>query len=171
MAREIKGLTLEEWERYHQFHFPINNLKKIHDRIVRPTIEGLQKDNIPYVGFVFIGLIKVGEEPYVIEYNVRMGDPETQVVLPRIKNDLAELLLAAAEKRLSQIEIEIDNRSATTVVAVSGGYPEDYLKGKEISGLQKVKDSNVFHAGTIIKNGKTITNGGRVLAVTSFGKS
>ena len=142
--------------------------KKIHDRIVRPTIEGLQKDNIPYVGFVFIGLIKVGEEPYVIEYNVRMGDPETQVVLPRIKNDLAELLLAAAEKRLSQIEIEIDNRSATTVVAVSGGYPEDYLKGKEISGLQKVKDSNVFHAGTIIKNGKKITNGGRVLAVTSF---
>ena len=145
--------------------------KKIHDRIVRPTIEGLQKDNIPYVGFVFIGLIKVGEEPYVIEYNVRMGDPETQVVLPRIKNDLAELLMATAEKRLSQIEIEIDNRSATTVVAVSGGYPEDYLKGKEISGLQKVQDSNVFHAGTIIKNGKTITNGGRVLAVTSFGEN
>ena len=145
--------------------------KKIHDRIVRPTIEGLQKDNIPYVGFVFIGLIKVGEEPYVIEYNVRMGDPETQVVLPRIKNDLAELLLAAAEKRLSQIKIEIDNRSASTVVAVSGGYPEDYLKGKEINGLQKVQDSNVFHAGTIIKNGKTITNGGRVLAVTSFGEN
>ena len=130
--------------------------KKIHDRIVRPTIEGLQKDNIPYVGFVFIGLIKVGEEPYVIEYNVRMGDPETQVVLPRIKNDLAELLLAAAEKRLSQIEIEIDNRSATTVVAVSGGYPEDYLKGKEISGLQKVQDSNVFHAGTIIRMEKQL---------------
>ena len=145
--------------------------KKIHDRIVRPTIEGLQKDNIPYVGFVFIGLIKVGEEPYVIEYNVRMGDPETQVVLPRIKNDLAELLMATAEKRLSQIEIEIDNRSATTVVAVSGGYPEDYLKGKEINGLQKVKDSNVFHAGTIIRNGKTITNGGRVLAVTSYGQN
>ena len=145
--------------------------KKIHDRIVRPTIEGLQKDNIPYVGFVFIGLIKVGEEPYVIEYNVRMGDPETQVVLPRIKNDLAELLMATAEKRLSQIEIEIDNRSATTVVAVSGGYPEDYLKGKEINGLQKVQDSNVFHAGTIIRNGKTITNGGRVLAVTSYGQN
>ena len=145
--------------------------KKIHDRIVRPTIEGLQKDNIPYVGFVFIGLIKVGEEPYVIEYNVRMGDPETQVVLPRIKNDLAELLMATAEKRLSQIEIEIDNRSATTVVAVSGGYPQDYLKGKEINGLQKVQDSNVFHAGTIIRNGKTITNGGRVLAVTSYGQN
>ena len=145
--------------------------KKIDDRIVRPTIEGLQKDNIPYVGFVFIGLIKVEEEPYVIEYNVRMGDPETQVVLPRIKNDLAELLMAAAEKRLSQIEMEIDNRSATTVVAVSGGYPEDYLKGKEINGLHKVQDSNVFHAGTIIRNGKTITNGGRVLAVTSFGEN
>ena len=144
--------------------------QKIHDRIVRPTIEGLHKDNIPYVGFVFIGLIKVGEEPYVIEYNVRMGDPETQVVLPRVKNDLGELLLATAEGRLSQIEIEIDDRSYTTIVAVSGGYPEGYQKGKEITGLEKVKGCNVFHAGTTVREKKTFTIGGRVLAVTSFGE-
>ena len=142
--------------------------QKIHDRIVRPTIEGLHKDNIPYVGFVFIGLIKVGEEPYVIEYNVRMGDPETQVVLPRVKNDLGELLLATAEGRLSQIEIEIDDRSYTTIVAVSGGYPEGYQKGKEITGLEKVKGCNVFHAGTTVREKKTFTIGGRVLAVTSY---
>lgn len=144
--------------------------QKIHDRIVKPTIEGLHKDNIPYVGFVFIGLIKVGEEPYVIEYNVRMGDPETQVVLPRVKNDLGELLLATAEGRLSQIEIETDDHSFTTIVAVSGGYPEGYKKGKEITGLKKVKGSNVFHAGTVVNEGKIFTNGGRVLAVTSHGE-
>jgi phosphoribosylamine--glycine ligase len=144
--------------------------QKIHDRIVKPTIEGLHKDNIPYVGFVFIGLIKVGEEPYVIEYNVRMGDPETQVVLPRVKNDLGELLLATAEGRLSQIEIETDDHSFTTIVAVSGGYPEGYKKGKEITGLKKVKGSNVFHAGTAVNEGKIFTNGGRVLAVTSHGE-
>jgi phosphoribosylamine--glycine ligase len=144
--------------------------QKIHDRIVKPTIEGLNKDNIPYVGFVFIGLIKVGEEPYVIEYNVRMGDPETQVVLPRVKNDLGELLLATAEGRLSQIEIETDDHSFTTIVAVSGGYPEGYQKGKEITGLKKVKGSNVFHAGTVVNEGKIFTNGGRVLAITSHGE-
>ena len=144
--------------------------QKIHDRIVRPTIEGLHKDNIPYVGFVFIGLIKVGEEPYVIEYNVRMGDPETQVVLPRVKNDLGELLLATAEGRLSQIEIEIDDRSYTTIVAVSGGYPDGYQKGKEITGLKKVKGCNIFHAGTTVNEGKTFTIGRRVLAVTSYGE-
>ena len=144
--------------------------KKIQDRIVKPTIKGLLEDNIPYLGFLFIGLIKVGEEPYVIEYNVRMGDPETQVVLPRIKNDFVELLLATAEGRLSQIEIEIDDLSATTVVAVSGGYPEEYQKGKKITGLEKVKGSIVFHAGTTVKEGKIVTDGGRVLAVTSYGE-
>ena len=144
--------------------------QKIQDRIVKPTIKGLLDDNIPYLGFLFIGLIKVGEEPYVIEYNVRMGDPETQVVLPRIKNDFVELLLATAEGRLSQIEIEIDDLSVTTVVAVSGGYPQEYQKGKKITGLEKVKGSIVFHAGTTVKEGKIVTNGGRVLAVTSYGE-
>ena len=144
--------------------------KKIQERIVKPTIKGLHKDEIPYLGFLFIGLIKVGEEPYVIEYNVRLGDPETQVVLPRIKNDFGELLLATAKGRLSQIEIQIDDRYATTVVAVSKGYPGDYQKGKKITGLEKVKGSIVFQAGTILKEGKIVTDGGRVLAVTSFGK-
>ena len=144
--------------------------QKIQDRIVKPTIKGLLEDNIPYLGFLFIGLIKVGEEPYVIEYNVRMGDPETQVVLPRIKNDFVELLLATAEGRLSQIEIEIDDLSATTIVAVSGGYPQEYQKGKKITGLEKVKGSIVFHAGTTVKEGKIVTDGGRVLAVTSYGE-
>ena len=144
--------------------------QKIQDRIVKPTIKGLLNDNIPYLGFLFIGLIKVGEEPYVIEYNVRMGDPETQVVLPRIKNDFVELLLATGEGRLSQIKIEIDDLSATTVVAVSGGYPGEYQKGKKIKGLEKVKGSIVFHAGTIVQDGKIVTDGGRVLAVTSFGE-
>jgi phosphoribosylamine--glycine ligase len=144
--------------------------QKIQDRIVKPTIKGLLDDNIPYLGFLFIGLIKVGEEPYVIEYNVRMGDPETQVVLPRIKNDFVELLLATAEGRLSQVEIEIDDLSVTTVVVVSGGYPQEYQKGKKITGLEKVKGSIVFHAGTTVKEGKIVTNGGRVLAVTSYGE-
>ena len=144
--------------------------KKIQERIVKPTINGLHKDEISYLGFLFIGLIKVGEEPYVIEYNVRLGDPETQVVLPRIKNDFGELLLATVKGCLSQIEIQIDDRYATTVVAVSGGYPEEYQKGKKITGLEKVKGSIVFHAGTIVKEGKIVTNGGRVLAVTSYGE-
>ncbi len=146
--------------------------QKIEDRIVKPTIEGLKKDNIPYVGFVFIGLIKVaGDEPKVIEYNVRMGDPETEVVFPRIKNDLGEVLQAVAEKRLNEIDLDIDERSATTVIAVSGGYPEHYEKGKEILGLGSVQDSIVFHAGTKNVDGKTVSAGGRVLAVTSYGNS
>ena len=144
--------------------------KKIQERIVKPTIKGLHKDEIPYLGFLFIGLIKVGDEPYVIEYNVRLGDPETQVVLPRIKNDFGELLLATVKGCLSQIEIQIDDRYATTVVAVSKGYPGDYQKGNKITGLEKVKGSIVFQAGTILKEGKIVTDGGRVLAVTSLGK-
>ena len=144
--------------------------EKIQEKIVKPTVEGLRKDNIPYIGFIFIGLIKVGDEPYVIEYNVRMGDPETQVVLPRIKNDFGDLLYATAQGRLSEMAIEIDERAATTVVAVSGGYPGDYQKGMAITGMEKVTESVVFHAGTTQKQGKTLTNGGRVLAVTSYGK-
>ncbi len=145
-------------------------MQKIEQRIVNPTVEGLKKDNLPYVGFIFIGLIKVGDNPKVIEYNVRMGDPETEVVMPRIKSDLVDVLLAMAQGNLNKIELEIDDRAATTVMAVSGGYPEAYQKGKEISGIDEIKDSLVFHAGTKQdENGKVLTNGGRVIAITSFG--
>lgn len=144
-------------------------MDKIERQIVKPTVEGLKKDNIPYKGFIFIGLIKVGEEPKVIEYNVRMGDPETEVVLPRIKNDFVEVLQAVANGTLKDIDLQLDNRTAATVMTVSGGYPGAYEKGKEIKGLASVKNSLVFHAGTTNKEAKVVTNGGRVMAVTSFG--
>src|SRR5690554_3239439 len=143
-------------------------MKKIEDRIVKPTINGLAKENIDYKGFVFIGLIKVNNEPYVIEYNVRMGDPKTEVVLPRIKTDLIALFEATYSQNLNNINIEIDERAAATVMLVSGGYPEDYEKGKEISDLENVEGSIVFHAGTKSENGKILSNGGRVMAVTSL---
>lgn len=146
-------------------------LEKIENRIVKPTIAGLQKDGIPYKGFVFIGLINVKGEPIVIEYNVRMGDPETEVVIPRIKSDLVELFQAVADQKLNEVTLEIDERSATTIMVVSGGYPEEYEKGKVISGIEKVTDSIVFHAGTKMQNGEIVSNGGRVLTVTSYGSN
>jgi phosphoribosylamine--glycine ligase len=146
-------------------------LEKIETRIVKPTIEGFQKDGIEYKGFVFIGLIIVKGEPIVIEYNVRMGDPETEVVIPRLKSDLVELFQAVADEKLDEVTLEIDERSATTIMVVSGGYPEDYEKGKVILGIEKVADSIVFHAGTKLENGQVVSNGGRVLAVTSFGEN
>jgi phosphoribosylamine--glycine ligase len=144
-------------------------LEKIESRIVKPTIEGLQKDGIVYKGFVFIGLINVKGEPIVIEYNVRMGDPETEVVIPRLKSDLVELFMAVADGTLNEVTLEIDSRSATTIVVVSGGYPEHFEKGKVISGIENVSESIVFHAGTKTENGSVVSNGGRVLAVTSYG--
>ena len=146
-------------------------MQKIEDQIVIPTINGLKNDNIEYKGFVFIGLIKVGDDPFVIEYNVRMGDPETEVVIPRIKSDLVALFQAVATEKLSDFEFELDERTAATIVVVSGGYPEEFEKGKEISGLDHNTESLVFHAGTKEENGKIVSNGGRVLAVTSFGNT
>lgn len=146
-------------------------LKKIEERIVKPTILGLQKDNLPYKGFIFIGLIKVGDEPKVIEYNVRMGDPETEVVLPRLKNDFVQILQSIAKGTLDSIELDIDTRAATTIMLVSGGYPEAYEKGKEITGLCNLSNSIPFHAGAKLDNTKVITSGGRVLAMTSLGKT
>ncbi len=145
-------------------------MQKIEDRIVKPTVKGLKEENIDYKGFLFIGLIKVKEEPYVIEYNVRMGDPETEVVLPRLKSDLIDLFQKTWNSKLDEASLEIDERAAATVMTVSGGYPESYEKGKVISGISEIKDSIVFHAGTIKEEDKIVTSGGRVIALTSFGK-
>ena len=144
-------------------------MQKVTERIIIPTVNGIAEDELGYKGFVFIGLIKVGEEPYVIEYNCRMGDPETEVVLPRLENDLLELLVALSEGRLNEMEIKISKKAATTIMLVSGGYPEAYEKGKVINGFEEVADSILFHAGTKQAENKIVTNGGRVLAITSLG--
>jgi len=144
---------------------------KIENKIVIPTINGIIKDKLDYVGFLFIGLIKVGNEPYVIEYNVRMGDPETQVVLPRIKNDFLDLMVSTSQGKLKEKSLELDEMTYTNVVLASSGYPESYEKGKVIEGIEGVLDSSVLHAGTINKNGQVLTNGGRVLSIVSKSKN
>ncbi|MDP1728126.1 MAG: phosphoribosylamine--glycine ligase [Bacteroidota bacterium] len=147
-------------------------MQKVEERIIKPSILGLQKEQIHYTGFIFIGLMKVYDDPIVIEYNCRMGDPETEVVLPLIQNDFAELMLATAKGELDKIQLQIDSQSAATVMLVSKGYPGDYEKGKRISGLDLVTDSMLYHAGTRInENGELLSNGGRVMAVTSLGSN
>ena len=146
-------------------------MQKVEDRIVKPTIEGLQKRKIEYTGFIFLGLISVGGDPKVIEYNCRMGDPETEVVMPRITSDLLPVLEALGSDDFNTLPLDFDERYCTTVMLVSGGYPEAYEKGKQISGIEAVDDSIVFHAGTKEMEGQTLTNGGRVIAISSYGNT
>jgi phosphoribosylamine---glycine ligase len=147
--------------------------KKIEEKIIKPTVAGLQQEGLEYRGFIFFGLMIVKDEPYMIEYNCRMGDPETEVVIPRLKNDLVHLLVAAANQQLDSVTIETDPRTACTVVAISGGYPGEYEKGQVIDGADDINpaDSILFHMGTTVKNGEVVTNGGRVFCITSYGRS
>ena len=144
-------------------------MRKVENRIIKPTIQGIQERGMSYRGFVFLGLIVVDSDPYVIEYNCRMGDPETQSVFARLNTDLVALCQATAEGRLKEIEIEEDERAVATVILVSGGYPGAYEKGKAIKGCEKIEDSLIFHAGTKQIEDTLATNGGRVIAVTSYG--
>ena len=167
-----KGLNTGGMGSISPVDFLDENLKnKIKKDIIEPTINGLISEKINYVGFIFIGLINVSGQPKVIEYNVRMGDPETQVVLPRIKNDFMDLLISCTNQNLDKVNLEFDSEYYTNVVLASKGYPEDYKKGFEISGLNDVDDSIIFHAGTSFNNGKIVTNGGRVLSIVSSGKT
>lgn len=146
-------------------------MQKVRKQVIEPTVKGLSEEGIDYKGFIYFGLIKVSGDPYVIEYNVRMGDPETEAVVPLIKSDLLDLFIGVSTETLEQKELEIDKRSAVTVMMVSGGYPGDYEKGKPITGLNTVLDSTVFHAGTTYENGEVLSSGGRVLSITSLGNN
>jgi phosphoribosylamine--glycine ligase len=145
-------------------------MDKVKTRVIEPTLKGLQADNISYSGFLFIGLMNVNGDPYVIEYNVRLGDPETEAILPRIKTDLFELFRALHDGELDQVELEVDPRTAATIMLVAGGYPEAYQKGQVISGLEAAQQVHVFHAGTTQnERGQVVANGGRVIALTALG--
>ena len=146
-------------------------IKKIEKNIIQPTIDGISKEKFHYKGFIFFGLIKVNGDPFVIEYNIRMGDPETEVVIPRLENDLLDLLEKTYDEKLNEVDIKISKKHCTTVIMVSGGYPENYEKGLEITGIENVEGSIIFHSGTKYDNNRLVTNGGRVLAITSFGNN
>ena len=146
-------------------------MKKVEDSVIKRTVNGIRKEKLDYKGFIFAGLMNVNGEPYVIEYNVRMGDPETQVVIPRIKNDLLNVFIKCLDEKINEVELDIENNFTTTVILAADGYPESYKKGDDIRNLEEFSNSKIFHAGTKKENNRILSNGGRVIACTGYGKS